>query len=134
MLKVQLRRFTRKLRVDPWPALEWFVVLLYDRTNSQEHVNDTHKQLFIQDCRTIDALPPTRATLIQHAKRATYQAGYYCWGQCPVAGTRRRLGRDEDPTSRLASPRVLANGIFGFRARDVTRCYVQTSHVQSSQN
>ena len=70
--------------------------------SSQEHVNDACKQLFPQNCRTIDALPPTRATLIQHV----YQAGYYCWGQGLVAGTRRRLGRDEDPTSRLASPRA----------------------------
>ena len=35
--------------------------------SSQEHVNDACKQLFPQNCRTIDALPPTRATLIQHA-------------------------------------------------------------------
>ena len=83
MLKVQLRRFTRKLRVDPWPALEWFFVLLNDSTNSQEHVNDACKQLFTQNCRTIDALPPTRVALIQHAKRTAFQAGY-CWGQMMI--------------------------------------------------
>ena len=63
--------------------LQRFVVLLYDRTSSQEHVNDARKQLFTQNCRTIDALPPTRAALIQHAKRAAYQAGY-CWGQMMI--------------------------------------------------
>ena len=63
--------------------LQRFVVLLYDRTSSQDHVNDAHKQLFAQNCRTIDALPPTRAALIQHAKRAACQAGY-CWGQMMI--------------------------------------------------
>ncbi len=71
--------------------LQRFVVLLYDRTSSQEHVNDARKQLFTQNCRTIDALPPTRAALIQHAKRAAYQAGY-CWGQMMI------------PAPELASP------------------------------
>ena len=63
--------------------LQRFVVLLYDRTSSQEHLNDARKQLFTQNCRTIGSLPPTRATLIQHAKRAAYQAGY-CWGQMMI--------------------------------------------------
>ena len=63
--------------------LQRFVVLLYDRTSSQEHVNDARKQLFTQNCRTIDVLPPPRAALIQHAKRAAYQAGY-CWGQMMI--------------------------------------------------
>ena len=82
-----------------------------DRTNSQEHVNDVHKQLFAQNCRTIYALTPTRADLIQHAKISAYQAGY-CLGQGLVAGTGRRLGQDVDPTSRLAS---LCNSEWNFR-------------------
>ena len=64
--------------------LERFGVLLYDRTSSLEQVNDVRKQLFTQNGRAIDALPPTRGALIEHAKRAAYQAGY-CWGQMMVA-------------------------------------------------
>ena len=45
---------------------------------------DARKQLFAQDCRTIDALTPTRAALIQHAKRATCQ-DVYCWGKMAIA-------------------------------------------------
>ena len=66
-----------------WSLVERFVVLLYNRTNSQEHVNDARRQLFTHNCRTIDVLPPTRAALIQHALRAAYQAGY-CWGQMMI--------------------------------------------------
>ena len=71
--------------IDDWmEPLEQFVVLLYDRTSSQESVNQARKQLFAQKGRGIDGLPPTQAALIQHTKRAAYQAGH-CWGQMMVA-------------------------------------------------
>ena len=60
--------------------LERFVVLLYDRTSSKMEVNDARKQLFAQKGRALDAIPPTRAALVEHTKRAAYQAGH-CWGQ-----------------------------------------------------
>jgi len=65
-------------------ALERFVVLLYDRTSSHEHVNECRKHLFTQTGRSIDAFPPTREAPQQHPKRAAYQAGY-CWGQMMVS-------------------------------------------------
>ena len=60
-------------------AASRFVVLLFDCTTNQGR-----KQLFIQKVRAIDGLPPTQAALIQHTKRAAYQAGH-CWGQMMVA-------------------------------------------------
>ena len=68
---------------DSLNTLERFVVLLYDRTSSHEHVNDARKQLFTQKQRAMDALPPTREALRQHIRRTAYQAGY-CWGQMMV--------------------------------------------------
>ena len=71
--------------IDDWmEPLEQFVVLLYDRTSSQESVNQARKQLFTQKGRGIDGFPPTQAALIQHTKRAAYQAGH-CWGHMMVA-------------------------------------------------
>ena len=64
--------------------LERFVILLYDRTSNLECVNQARKQLFTQKGRSIEGIPPTKAALIQHTKRATYQAGY-CWGQVMIA-------------------------------------------------
>jgi hypothetical protein len=55
--------------------MERYVILLYDRTSTQEHVNEARKQLFTQKGRAIDGLPPTQAALVQHIKRAAYQAG-----------------------------------------------------------
>ncbi|KAL9972388.1 hypothetical protein ACROYT_G018675 [Oculina patagonica] len=41
--------------------LEWFVILLYDRTSNKANVNEARKQLFPQKGRAYDAIPPTRA-------------------------------------------------------------------------
>ena len=71
--------------VENWLGpLERFVVLLYDRTSSQEFVNGARKQLFTQKGRAIDGLPPTQAALLQHTKRAAYQAGH-CLAQTMIA-------------------------------------------------
>ena len=67
--------------IEEWLGpLERFVVLLYDCTSSQERANEARKHLFTQKGREIDGLPPTQDALIQHIKRATYQAGH-CWAQ-----------------------------------------------------
>ncbi len=71
--------------IEDWvQPLERFVVLLYDRTSGLGSINQARKQLFTQKSRTFDNLPPTKAALIQHTKRAAYQAGH-CWGQMMIA-------------------------------------------------
>ena len=62
--------------------LERFVVLMYDRTSECLEVNEATKQLFIQKSRTLENIPPTKATLEQEIKRACYQAR--CWSQALV--------------------------------------------------
>ena len=37
-------------------------------------------ELFTMKGRAMDAIRPTRASLLQHIKRAVYQGGY-CWGK-----------------------------------------------------
>ncbi|EDO40140.1 predicted protein [Nematostella vectensis] len=61
-------------------TIERFTVLLYDRTSSKLTVNEAKKQLFAQKGRPLEALPPSKAALLEHTKRAAYQAGH-CWGQ-----------------------------------------------------
>ena len=62
------------------PTIERFVVLMYDRTCAATHVNDARKYLFTQKGRSIECIPPTSAALLEHTKRAVFQAGYV-WGQ-----------------------------------------------------
>lgn len=69
---------------DQLEVLERFVVLLYDRTSTAEKVNEARKQLFSQKSRSMDGLPPTRAALKEHTKRAAYQAGHV-WAQMFIA-------------------------------------------------
>ena len=64
-------------------VLESFVVLLYDRTSTETTVNAARRHLFTTKARSIEAMPPTGAALLQHAKRATYQGGHV-WGQAHV--------------------------------------------------
>ena len=53
--------------------LEIFVVLMYDKTSDQVSVN-ARKLLFTQKSHSLENLPPTQAALVQHIKRAIYQA------------------------------------------------------------
>ena len=55
--------------------LERYVVLLYSRTSQLTDVNEARKHLFSYCNRKLENIPPSRAALLQHVKRAAYQAG-----------------------------------------------------------
>ena len=63
--------------IDPLLAqLQRFVVLMYDRSSNKTSVNALRKHLFTKKGRPMEALPPTEAALLQHARRAVYQSGF----------------------------------------------------------
>lgn len=64
---------------DVVAVLERFTILLYNRTSSMVNIDEARKELFTKKGRAMDAIPPTRAALVQHIKRAVYQGGH-CWG------------------------------------------------------
>ena len=61
-------------------VLERFVVLIYDLTSSLTKVNEMLQKLFLKRSRSLDSIPPTKASLEQHVKRAVFQGGCV-WGQ-----------------------------------------------------
>ena len=61
-------------------VLERFVVLLYDRTSSLLKVNKARQELFCKTSKEFDSIPPTKAALEQHIRRAVLQ-GAHTWGQ-----------------------------------------------------
>ena len=65
---------------DNVATLERFTILLYDRTSSLVNVDEARKQLFTKKGRAMDAIPYTRAALVQHIKRDVHQGGH-CWGK-----------------------------------------------------
>ena len=68
---------------DAMNTIERFVVLMNDKTSSCSKVNEARIHLFAQKGRDINNIPPTQGALLQHVKRAVYQAGY-CWSQALV--------------------------------------------------
>ena len=63
--------------------IERFAVVLYKKTSPLSKVNKARKQLFSTGTRKIEKIPPTKAALQEHVKRAAYQAGHV-WGQALI--------------------------------------------------
>ena len=55
--------------------IERYVVLLYDRTNLSDGVNEARKNMFLEEKILIEAIPTTRSSLFQQVKRAIYHGG-----------------------------------------------------------
>lgn len=69
-----------QLKDEDVAVLERFTIILYDRTSTIVEINEARRELFTKKGRAMDALPPTKAALVQHIKRAVYQGGH-CWGK-----------------------------------------------------
>ena len=65
------------------PTIQLFTVLLYSRTCGLATVNEARKSLFAKGSRSLENIPPTEASLLQHSRRAAYQ-GIHIWGQTLV--------------------------------------------------
>ena len=57
-------------------VIERFTCLLYDRASTVEDVNNCWQKFFTNRGQSVDDIPPTRDALVQHIRRAIYQAGY----------------------------------------------------------
>ena len=66
---------------DHVALIERFTILLYNHNHySKVNIDEARQKLFTMKGRAMDAIPPTRAALLQHIKRAVYQGGH-CWGK-----------------------------------------------------
>lgn len=68
------------IRDEDTAVLERFTILLYNRTSTIVNIDEARRELFTKKGRAMDALPPTKAALVQHIRRAVYQGGH-CWGK-----------------------------------------------------
>ena len=50
------------------------IVLVYDKTSTSLSINQTRRELFCLKNVTMERMPPTQNALLQHTKRAVYQA------------------------------------------------------------
>ena len=65
---------------DEVDILEKFVVMMYGKSSNATGVNNAWLDMFAWKQRPYQAIPPTRSALLQHVKRAAYQAGCI-WSQ-----------------------------------------------------
>ena len=59
-------------------TMERFTILLYDQTSNLKSIDETLLDIFTKKGGAMDAIPPTKAALVQHIKRAVHQGGHYC--------------------------------------------------------
>ena len=57
--------------------LERYTVLLYNKSSTLEDVNEARMELFCRENKSMENIPPMSDVLLQHAKRATYQASIW---------------------------------------------------------
>ena len=62
---------------DNFQKLERLTVILYDKWSPSFSINETRKLLFCHKNRSMEKLPPTQDALLQHVRRAVYQAGIW---------------------------------------------------------
>ena len=53
------------------------IVLVYDKTSTSLSINQTRRELFCLKNVTMERMPPTQNALLQHTKRAVYQASIW---------------------------------------------------------
>ena len=71
------------IQEDVMHPSERFVILLYDRTSTCTDIDKARRKLFTNNT-NVKQIPPTRAALKQHVKRANYQEGHV-WDQSLLA-------------------------------------------------
>ena len=65
---------------DAFNVIQRFVILMYSRTSEFEKVNDARLDMFFKNTQDVQTIPPTSNALLQHTRRAIFQAGV--WSRC----------------------------------------------------
>ena len=78
-----LSQCPEELTEEQLGVVQRFTILMYKRTSNLVKVNEARLQLFTQGQRQIDNIPPTKAALAEHTRRAAYQGGHTMCGVKP---------------------------------------------------
>ena len=66
----------QELSEDNLRVIERFIVLMYDLTSLLITVNECRRGVFAKKSRSVELIPPTQDTLVQHIKRVLSQYKY----------------------------------------------------------
>ena len=61
------------------PLIERFTYVMYKRTTNCLTVDETRREMFVEDGNDLSSIPPTSSALREHTKRVAYVAGRV-WG------------------------------------------------------
>ena len=107
--EVFARLLTRPTRLDNvcMSVLDSYMVFMYDRGSDETTVDSARKHMFTSKSRSIDAIPPTRAALLQHARQTSNIPGWSCMGSGPGPRSRssfsRVLGMEQESDARMGT-------------------------------
>jgi len=116
----------RDIPDDAMRIIEWFVILLYDRTSKCTDIDKARRKLLARN-NNAQLIPPIKAALEEHVKRAVYQGGhvwvrYCCQHQSSLhQPTEVGQGLEKDSTH-LTGP--------GWLFTNVCRTYATTDGVR----
>lgn len=97
-----LSRSPKEISDRLFQDIQLYVIKAYDKTSNLKSVNQCRKHLVTKKNRALESIPPTEDALMQHVKRAAFQAGHI-WGQwkekCPVLPTPEDWGWKKQASS-----------------------------------
>ena len=79
----KLSQYPPVIGEDDQSILEKFVVAMHDKSSATNSIDAARLELLARKQRSYDSILPTQVALIQHIKRAAYQAGC-TWGQATI--------------------------------------------------
>ena len=107
-------------------AIEAFVVALYDN-KSDADINTLRYHLFCQKQARNDALPPTKDSLIQHSKRANFQAHLWKNALKPLLGDCSPVGNGWVEENGTLNPLFMTAEAAPSALLALTRCGCATN-------
>ena len=84
---IALNPFTNLDLTSPiFTLLQRYTVVIYSKNSNVELVDEARMELFCQGNKTMENIPPTADCLLQHARRAAYQASVWATSEHPQQG------------------------------------------------
>ncbi|XP_068232216.1 LOW QUALITY PROTEIN: protein turtle-like [Palaemon carinicauda] len=123
-------------------VIEEFVVVMYNRSSTTNKVDEARFELFAGKRKPYSAIPPSRADLVQHIKRAVLQAGH-TWGQsvvcinftCKLGLAKRRQCLDTILDQLAANSSVMSTAlkmwIYATEKSVLSLIHLESFHIQT---
>ena len=127
----KLSKYPQTVEDCEMKILEKFVITMYDRSSTAAGVDAARLDMFARKQRAYEAIPPTRAALLEHVKRAAYDAGCI-WSQSTVCQPKTQSPADWGWTRQGDVWQIFwtSNLPIAVSCRQLTRCRCKKNVVE----